>query len=73
MKRLWQTLFQRLTSTLRERVYLALTMMALRHQLAILHRSATRPPCRPADRCFWVLLSLVWSPFQRSATGHSRS
>jgi hypothetical protein len=68
MKRLWQTLLQRLTSTLRERVSLALTTMALRHQLAILQRSATRPPCRPADRCFWVLLSLVWSPGPEALT-----
>jgi hypothetical protein len=61
MKRLWQTLFQRLTSTLRERVHLALTTMALRHQLAVLQRSAKRPQFRPADRCLWVLLSTVWA------------
>jgi putative transposase len=61
MKRLWQTLCQQLTSTLRERVHLALTTMALRHQLAVLQRSATRPPCWPADRCLWVLFSLVWA------------
>jgi hypothetical protein len=36
MKRLWQTLFQQLTSTLRERMHLALMTMALRHQLAVL-------------------------------------
>jgi hypothetical protein len=35
MKSLWQTLFQKLTSMLRERVHLALTTMALRHQLAV--------------------------------------
>src|SRR5262245_32566760 len=61
MKRLWQTLFQRLTSTLRERVHLALTTVALRHQLAVLQRSATRPQFRPADRCLWVLFSMVWA------------
>jgi hypothetical protein len=43
MKTLWQTLFRKLTFTLRERVHLALTTMALRHQLAVLRRSAKRP------------------------------
>jgi hypothetical protein len=61
MKSLWQTLFQRLTSTLRERVHLALTKMALRHQLAVLQRSAKRPQFWPADRCLWVLFSMVWA------------
>jgi Homeodomain-like domain len=61
MKRLWQTLFQQLTSTPRERVHLALTTMALRHQLAVLQRSAKRPQFWPADRCLWVLFSMVWA------------
>jgi hypothetical protein len=61
MKRFWQTLFQQLTSTLRERVHRALTTMALRHQLAVLQRPAKRPQCRPADRCLWVLFSMVWA------------
>ena len=61
MKSFWQTLFQRLTSTLRERVHLALTTMALRHQLAVLERSAKQPQCWPADRCLWGLFSLVWA------------
>jgi putative transposase len=61
MKRPWQTLFQKLTSMLRERVHLALTTLALRHQLAVLQRSAKRPQFRPVDRCLWVLLSMVWA------------
>jgi hypothetical protein len=68
MKRLWQPLFQQLTSTLRERVHLALTTMALHHQLAVLARSATRPQCSPVDRCVWVLLSVVWSRWQEALT-----
>ena len=68
MKGLWQTLFQKLTSRMREHVHLALTTMALRHQLAVLQRSAMRPQFRPADRCFWVLLSMVWSPWQEALT-----
>jgi putative transposase len=61
MKRRWQTLLQQLTSTLRERVHLALTTMVLRHQLAVLQRSAKRPQFWPANRCLWVLLSIVWA------------
>jgi hypothetical protein len=61
MKMLWQTLFQKLTSTLRERVHLALTTMALRHQRAVMQRSAKRPQFWPADRCLWVLLSMMWA------------
>lgn len=61
MKTLWQTLFQKLIAALRDRLDLALAIMALRHQLAVLKRSGTRPHVSPADRCFWVLLSSVWS------------
>ena len=51
-----------------ERVHLALTTMALRHQLAVLARSATRSQCSPVDRCVWVLLSMVWSRWQEALT-----
>jgi hypothetical protein len=61
MKTLWQILFQKLTTALRNRLDLAFTIMALRHQLAVLERSGSRPHLSPADRCFWVLLSTVWS------------
>jgi hypothetical protein len=61
MKMLWQTLFQQLTSTLRERVQLARPTVALRRQLAVLQRPAERPQCRPADRCLWGFFSMVWA------------
>jgi hypothetical protein len=32
--------------------------LALRHQLAVLRRTAPRPRLRRSDRLFWVLLSL---------------
>ena len=35
--------------------------LALRHQLAVLQRTAPRPRLRTADRLFWVLLSRLWS------------
>jgi hypothetical protein len=42
--------------------------MALRHQLAVLARSATRSQCSPVGRCVWVLLSMVWSRWQEALT-----
>ena len=35
--------------------------LALRHQLAVLQRTASRPRLRTSDRLFWVLLSRLWS------------
>src|SRR5262245_37226151 len=40
---------------------LALENLALRHQLAVLQRTAPRPRLRTGDRSFWVLLSRLWS------------
>src|SRR5262245_18253542 len=39
---------------------LVLENLALRHQLAVLQRTAARPRLRPCDRLFWVLLSRLW-------------
>ncbi len=43
------------------RLALAAENLALRQQLAILHRSVPRPKLRDRDRCFWVWLSMLWS------------
>jgi putative transposase len=40
---------------------LVLENLALRHQLAVLQRTAPRPRLRTSDRLFWVLLSRLWS------------
>jgi putative transposase len=40
---------------------LVLENLALRHQLAVLQRTAPRPRLRPADRLLWVLLSRLWN------------
>jgi len=48
-------LCQTIMLALCERVHLALETMALRHQLAVLARSARRPQGSPVDRCLWVL------------------
>jgi hypothetical protein len=39
---------------------LVLENLALRHQLAVLQRTARRPCLRPSDRVFWVLLCRLW-------------
>ena len=39
---------------------LVLENLALRHQLAVLQRTAARPRLRPSDRRFWVLLARLW-------------
>ena len=46
---------------LRTQRALVLENLALRHQLAVLQRTAPRPRLRTADRLFWVLLSRLWS------------
>ena len=39
---------------------LVLENLALRHQLAVLQRTARRPRLRCSDRVFWVLLTRLW-------------
>ena len=34
--------------------------LALRQQLAVFQRTVKRPPLRPSDRLFWVVLSHAW-------------
>jgi hypothetical protein len=46
---------------LRTRRAMVLENLALRHQLAVLQRSAPRPRLRTSDRLFWVLLCRMWS------------
>src|SRR5262249_43083731 len=46
---------------LRTRRALVLENLALRHQLAVLQRTAPRPRLRPADRLFWVPLCRICS------------
>jgi putative transposase len=50
-----------LLGVLRTRRALVLENLALRHQLAVLQRSAPRLRLRRSDRLFWVLLSRLWS------------
>jgi putative transposase len=45
---------------------LAMENLALRHQLALYKRTATRPRLRPADRLFWVWLARIWAGWRQS-------
>src|SRR6059058_2982387 len=45
----------------RSRVDLALEILALRQQVAVLKRKRPRPPLNASDRLFWVLLRRLWS------------
>src|SRR5258708_26863672 len=44
---------------------LALENLALRQQLFVYKRTATRPRLRGTDRLFWVWLSRVWAGWRR--------
>ena len=56
------TLFVTLSSIFRSRAALQLENLALRHQVGVLQRSASkRPRLTPVDRLLWVWLSRVWS------------
>jgi putative transposase len=50
-----------LIAALRPRASLVLEILVLRQQLAVLKRARPRPPLRPIDRAFWVVVSHVWS------------
>jgi len=47
-------------ASLRSRAGLQLEILALRHQLGVVHRSVKRPKRTAADRLLWVWLSEVW-------------
>ena len=50
-----------LPTTLRSRASLQTEILALRHQLSVVQRSASRPRLQPSDRVFWAWLSRVWN------------
>jgi len=47
-------------ASFRSRAVLQLEILALRHQLGVVHRSVKRPKLTAADRLLWVWLSEVW-------------
>src|SRR5215468_3658044 len=40
---------------------IAVEVLALRQQVAVLKRKRPRPPLRPLDRLFWTVLRTTWS------------
>ena len=61
-----------LRCTLRSRLDLEAEILALRHQLAVLHRQAPRPPrLRQVDRLLWVLLSRLWPQRRRAIQAYA--
>jgi hypothetical protein len=46
-----------LVDALRPRASLVMENLVLRQQLAVLKRARHRPPLRPIDRAFWVVVS----------------
>ena len=54
-----------LISAFRTRRSPALENLALRQQLAVLHRSVKRPRLSESDRGFWVLLRRIWTDWER--------
>jgi transposase InsO family protein len=55
-------------SSLKSRRALALENLALRQQLAVLRRHATRPKLSRGDRVFWVILARVWPEWRTALT-----
>jgi hypothetical protein len=53
---------------LRTRQSLVLENLALRHQVAVLQRTAPRPRLRISDRLLWVLLSYLWRGWAAAAS-----
>ena len=55
------TLLAALRSIFRSRAALELENLALRHQICVLQRSATkRPTLTAGDRLLWIGLSRIW-------------
>jgi hypothetical protein len=50
-----------LVALFRTRAGLVAEILVLRQQLAVFKRNRPRPPLRPIDRAFWVVVSRVWS------------
>src|SRR5215472_3228735 len=43
---------------------MAVEVLALRQQVAVLKRRRLRPPLRPLDRLFWTFLRATWSSWR---------
>jgi hypothetical protein len=67
MTALFIALLASVRAAARSRLELAAEILALRHQLAVLHRTtAQRPRLRPIDRLLWVVLATVWPNWRQA-------
>jgi len=57
-------LFAAVLASFRNRAALQVEVLALRHQLGVLHRSVKRPKITAADRLFWAWLSELWGDWR---------
>src|SRR5216684_3311464 len=65
MSSLISALLATVSSVCRSRAALQIEILALRHQLGVLHRSTRKlPRLTPADRMLWAWLSRVWSDWR---------
>jgi putative transposase len=56
--------FASLLLSFRSRAALQLEILALRHQLGVLHRSVKRPTLTTSDRLLWVWLCGIWADWR---------
>jgi len=56
----FSALFAAVLASFRNRAALQVEILALRHQLGVLHRSVKRPKLTAPDRLFWAWLSELW-------------
>ena len=56
-----------LRALLANRAALAMEILALRQQLAVLERSVKRPALRQRDRIFWAWLSRLWNGWRAAS------
>ena len=66
MRQLLYALLATARSGLKSQRELALENLALRQQLAVLHRNSKRPKLTNADRAFWVALFGLWPDWQNA-------
>jgi hypothetical protein len=57
-------LFATFLASFRNRAVLQLEILALRHQLGVLHRSVKRPKLTSSDRLLWAWLSVTWADWR---------
>ena len=60
------TVLRSLAAALQTRRHLLLENLALRHQLAVLKRTAKTPALRNSNRLFWALLNTMWSRWTKA-------